>query len=41
MLQARELVDVPLTFLAEAPGQLTVLDLRLTYDLPAPPLYEM
>ena len=36
-LSRADLVDVPLTFLAEAPGQLTVSDLRVTYDLPEPP----
>lgn len=30
-------VAVPLTFLAEAPGELTVADLLVTYDPPAPP----
>lgn len=32
-----DLVSVPLIFLGEAPGELTVSDLRVTYDLPAPP----
>jgi hypothetical protein len=31
-----DLVDVPLIFLAEAPGELNVSDLRATYDLPEP-----
>ncbi|RIK44198.1 MAG: hypothetical protein DCC55_03140 [Chloroflexi bacterium] len=30
-------VTVPLTFLAEAPGELTVADLVIVYDPPAPP----
>ena len=32
-----DMAEVPLTFLAEAPGELKVSDLRVTYDLPAPP----
>lgn len=33
-----DLVPVPLIFLGEAPGELTVSDLHVTYDLPAPPV---
>lgn len=36
-LERADLVSVPLIFLGEAPGELTVSDLRVTYDLPAPP----
>ena len=32
-----DLVAVPLTFLAEAPGELTIPRLRVTYDQPTPP----
>jgi len=32
-----DLVDVPLTFLAEAPGELNISNLRVTYDLSQPP----
>jgi predicted flap endonuclease-1-like 5' DNA nuclease len=32
-----DLLPVPLVFLAEAPGELKVSDLRVAYDLPAPP----
>lgn len=35
-LTASDLIEVPLIFLGEAPGQLNISDLRLTYDLPAP-----
>jgi hypothetical protein len=33
-----EQVAVPLVFLSEAPGDLTVSQLRVAYDLPAPPI---
>jgi hypothetical protein len=36
-LERADLVSVPLIFLGEAPGELTVSDLRVTYDLPTPP----
>jgi hypothetical protein len=36
-LERADLVSVPLIFLGEAPGELTVSDLRVTYDLPEPP----
>lgn len=36
-LEQADLVSVPLIFLGEAPGELTVSDLRVTYDLPKPP----
>lgn len=32
-----DLVSVPLIFLGEAPGELTISDMRVTYDLPEPP----
>jgi len=35
-LDVNEPVEVPLTFLAHAPGQLTVSDASITYDIPAP-----
>ena len=31
-----EMADIPLTFLAEAPGELNVRDLKVTYDRPQP-----
>lgn len=36
-LERADLVSVPLTFLAETPGEMTVSDLRVAYDLPEPP----
>ena len=36
-LSRADLVSVPLTFLAEAPGELTVSDLRVTYEPSEPP----
>lgn len=36
-LERADLVPVPLIFLAEAPGELTVSNLRVAYDLPEPP----
>jgi hypothetical protein len=33
-LEKLDLIEVPLTFLGESPGQLKVRDLRVTYDLP-------
>lgn len=35
-LERADRVDVPLVFLAEAPGDLTVPDLRVSFDLPQP-----
>jgi predicted flap endonuclease-1-like 5' DNA nuclease len=32
-----EPIEVPLTFLSEAPGQLTISNFAASYDLPAPP----
>jgi predicted flap endonuclease-1-like 5' DNA nuclease len=34
---AADLVSVPLTFLSETPGQLTVSNFQVSYDTPAPP----
>ncbi len=36
-----DLVRVPLIFLAETPGEMTLGDLRVTYDLPTPPAAEL
>lgn len=36
-LSRADMVSVPLTFLAEAPGELTVSDLRVAYHPPEPP----
>ncbi len=36
-----DLVRVPLIFLAETPGEMTVGDLRVTYDLPTPSAAEL
>lgn len=36
-LRQVEMAEVPLTFLSEAPGELNVRDLKVTYDRPQPP----
>ncbi|HAA33601.1 MAG TPA: hypothetical protein DCE56_45085, partial [Cyanobacteria bacterium UBA8553] len=36
-LSQADVVSVPLIFLSEAPGELTVSELRVAYDLPEPP----
>jgi hypothetical protein len=36
-LAQADTIGVPLTFLAEAPGELTVSNVRVAYDLPEPP----
>ena len=36
-LEQTDLVPVPLIFLGEVPGELTISDLSVTYDLPEPP----
>jgi hypothetical protein len=36
-LQHSDLVSVPLIFLSETPGELTVSNLKVTYELPEPP----